>query len=62
MPRRKQLNVVIEKIVLVTQTEEGESIENSLIEDYEKLSKKCDNVITKIKSRKKKASTTVEGK
>lgn len=62
MPRRKQLSTVIETIASVVQTEESEALEKTLIEDYKELNKKCDHVITKIKSRKKKVSINSEGK
>lgn len=55
MPRRKQLTNVIEQIV---STGEVDKVEESIIKDYEELKEKCDSLITKIKSRKKKGKKT----
>lgn len=54
MSRRRQLNAVIEEIVLDEDTFVGEKVNDKTIHDYEKLNVKCDTVISKIKDRKSK--------
>jgi hypothetical protein len=52
IPARKQLNIVIEQIA--SSSENFNDLENTVIKDYEELNEKCNNVISKIKTRKKK--------
>ena len=47
-----QLSLAIETIK--TETSHVEETEEKIIEDYKKLSEKCDTVINKIKGRKEK--------
>jgi len=50
MGPRKQINNIFSKIIL-SNILDGESADE-IIKDYEKLNKKCDEVISKIKNRK----------
>lgn len=52
--QRKQLSTAIETVILSLPSQEG--VETEILEDYEKLNEKCDQVITKIKVRKDKKS------
>lgn len=55
MSRRsnRQLNAAIEDIT-IDENVVIEEVSETTINDYEKLNNKCDNVISKIKTRKKK--------
>jgi len=50
---RKQLSSVIDKIIQIDASE-AEEVKPELLDDYKKLNEKCDDVITKIKTRKSK--------
>lgn len=52
MPRSKQLAEVIDQIIDTDPTIE-QDIEPVIVEDYKKLNDKCDQVIMKIRKRKK---------
>ncbi|HYT46732.1 MAG TPA: hypothetical protein VEP90_30680 [Methylomirabilota bacterium] len=57
MPHRQQLTLVIDQLVIdqIISDEEGiKKVESAIINDYQKLSEKCDVVISKIKKRKSK--------
>ena len=57
MPHRQQLTLVIDQLVIdqIISDEEGiKKVESAIINDYQKLSEKCDVVISKIKKRKAK--------
>ncbi len=51
---RKQINATINNLILIN-SEEPETVEDTIVEDYRKLNDKCDVVINKIKNRKKKS-------
>ena len=54
MAHRKQINANMDKIL---SEEAVTTVQPELIDEYKKLSEKCDTVITKIKTRKSKAAT-----
>lgn len=56
MHSRKQLATVIDTIITSEQEKVAE-VEASTIDEYKKLNEKCDDVITKIKTRKGKKKT-----
>ncbi len=57
---RKQLALVINEII-DTDTSIEQDIEPVVVEDYKRLSDKCDAVITKINKRKKRNKTQKTG-
>lgn len=59
MHSRKQLALVIDRII--ASELDSEMIESQTINEYQKLNDKCDNVIGKIKKRKKRKIKTVTG-
>lgn len=57
MSPRKSLSNVIDNLLIsyaLTSEKELEDVDNSIIDEYKKLNEKCDNIISKIKSRKEK--------
>ena len=50
--KRAQINNIFDNVILPEL--DDETIIKDIVKDYEKLSKKCDEVISKIKARKNK--------
>lgn len=58
MSPQKQLSHFIDTILLTYALSKNTDVEEALLEDYRKLSEKCDNIISKIRERKEKMQNT----